>query len=218
MAINLDRAASMIGKLVQVARRLTVASGALIAIAVVSWAAGIILQERGLKDPAAWVQAVGTLIAIAVAIAIPAWQKQTQVEEKRDEEFVQRKLTIECVRSLVNHQRTLLGSMQIAVADRETGKLSAFEWKLLGHRLAENRREMEDLKVDAFGPRFVPHVLDVKGVAAMMCLIESTESNHYEWPQACGRLLTAVDLMQARFNELVSMEEDLFEAFGKPYV
>lgn len=114
-------------------------------------------------DTSGWVQALGGLLAVAVAIAVPAWQKNHEVKLANLDD---RRRRIDCVNAVLSLTQDLIGHFEVAAhsVSLRTGKLRDTR-KAAMEQLARVTKSCIDLDLVAFGNEMVSFVLVIKGAA-----------------------------------------------------
>lgn len=136
-----------------------------LAIGALGWALFIVLDFFGVKrQAAAWVQAIGSIAGIAIAIYVPYMQKQHAEKVRRDEAIDASISSHDAALILINHHINLMNRIISANFGSYT-KLSDLEKLELADDLKRNRREIESLGIDALGSELIAYLLMVKRVA-----------------------------------------------------
>lgn len=115
------------------------------------------------KDAPAWVQAIGSIVAIVIAIAVPYVQRQHALEAQADAEFRVRSDGYFAAISLVEVQIRLLERCEVGWGWSSSYGLRDPE--RLVEDLVRNQRQMEGLSIDSLGYEMVCYLLMVKEVA-----------------------------------------------------
>lgn len=136
-----------------------------LAIGVLGWALFVVLDFFEVKKQAAsWVQAIGSIAGIAIAIYVPYMQKQHADKVRKDEGIDASIASHYAALTLINHHIELMNRIRDARFGWRT-ELSELDRSVLADDLQRNKREIESLGIDALGPELVAYLLLVKGVA-----------------------------------------------------
>lgn len=110
-----------------------------------------------------WVQALGALLAVAVAIAVPAWQKQHEMQAAALDD---RRKRVDRVHAVLSLTQDLLTHFESAERGLRNGG-TAFEDRRAKaiQLLARTSRSYIDLDLLAFGNEMVSYVLYIKSAA-----------------------------------------------------
>ncbi len=166
-------------------------------------------------DASGWFQALGALMAIGVAVAVPMWSRASDDARRKEDEFHDRKQRLDSVMSLVRHQIDLIQQLQ-SRPNRQHRMITDVAESLFELMLSQNDRELERMPVDAFGSRYISALLGVKGTAGMLVVIYRASPG--DWVSYGHRLKRGRATMEALINRLVEEEEHLFVSFGKVYI
>lgn len=136
-----------------------------LAIGALGWALFVVLDAFGVKDQAAaWVQAIGSIAGIAIAIYVPYMQKLHAEKVRRDEAIDASISSQDAALILIDHHINLMKRIISADLGSYT-KLSDLEKLELADDLKRNRREIESLGIDALGSELIAYLLMVKRAA-----------------------------------------------------
>lgn len=165
-------------------------------------------------DAAGWAQALGALVAVAVAIAVPYWQRVKDDQQRREADFLQRKQRLESVSELVRHQIELIAELKDR-PNREYRSITDVAEALFALKLEQNDRELQRMPVDAFGSQHISALLAIKGAAGLMLVIYRAVPGDFlsYW----HRLRASHSTLLALRDRLLEEEEGLFAEFCKPY-
>jgi len=104
---------------------------------------GFIGQIQFGKDAPAWVQAVGSIAAILVAIAVPAWQRSEQrADAKYADELRARSLASVIFRPVKNFQTEIEQSFQWLEDARQRGRKQATLYVVMPEELADRKEQL----------------------------------------------------------------------------
>jgi hypothetical protein len=112
-------------------------------------------------DTAGWVQALGGLLAVAVAVAVPAWQKRHEIQLAAIDE---RKRRIDSVNAVLSLTQDLIGHHEVAI-HRMRGIGRYGEALEAAQSLARVAKSYVDLELVTFGNEMVSFVLVLKSAA-----------------------------------------------------
>lgn len=115
-------------------------------------------------DTAGWAQALGGVLAVAVAIAVPAWQKRHEIQRADQDERKRRIDSVDAVRSLT---QDLMAHFEAAAFSLTNVRLIAVSYQKQNiiEGLARVSRSCIDLDLVAFGNEMVTFVLVIKSAA-----------------------------------------------------
>lgn len=114
-------------------------------------------------DTSGWVQALGGILAVAVAIAVPAWQKN---HERQVATLDDRKRRIDCVNAVLSLTQDLIGHFEVATSSVERRQFLYRDQRWVAmEALSRVTRSCIDLDLVAFGNEMVSFVLVIKSAA-----------------------------------------------------
>jgi membrane protein implicated in regulation of membrane protease activity len=156
-------------------------------------------------DTAGWVQALGALLAVAVAIAVPAWQKRHEGKLARLES---RQRRIDCVNAVLSLTQDLIGHFEVAAHAvlRPAGLLRDHRPAAV-ESLARVTKSCIDLDLIAFGNEMVSFVLVIKS-AALYAEQVAAQPNH-----VAVDYLEVAEQYQKRLRGLRAQEDTLIRYF-----
>lgn len=113
-------------------------------------------------DTAGWVQALGGLLAVAVAVAVPAWQKRHEMQLASIDE---RKRRIDSVNAVLSLTQDLALHHEVAMQRMLRVNMFANEKLEAAQSLARVAKSYVDLELVTFGNEMVSFVLVLKSAA-----------------------------------------------------
>jgi len=113
---------------------------------------------------AAWAQALGTLLAIVVAISVPAFQAHQRLLEKNYEQKEAKQAGSAAVRALLNYHIDLYGRLSKAQV-RPVAIMSAKDG-VLPHELRQSAAMLREVAVNEFSNDLVHIVLGLRQISA----------------------------------------------------
>ena len=168
-------------------------------------------------DTSGWVQAVGGLMAVAVAIAVPAWQKRHELQQRL---IAERRERIESVYALL-----ALIQDQGALAEWAVGRLCAIdgyhfvlEARSPKHnevlvRFRQHEGSAEAVEPFSFGKEFVQQVLAYRERASFMAgiarAVGSKSPDREAFVRDLRRLQKFPDRLRELEADLIKMSDDL---------
>ncbi|AVO51245.1 hypothetical protein [Ectopseudomonas mendocina] len=157
-------------------------------------------------DTSGWVQALGALLAVAVAIAVPAWQKR---HEMKLAELQERRRRIDSVNAVLSLTQHLMGHFESAAGKLEKSYSFSSDNPRYEAMLALARvtRSCVDLDLVVFGNEMVSFVLPIKSAA--IYAVEIAEKKALYTPE-----FEAVALEYRKHSKLLrAQEEQLIDYF-----
>lgn len=160
-------------------------------------------------DTSGWVQALGALLAVAVAIAVPAWQKR---HEMRSSELQERRRRIDGVNAVLSLTQHLIGHFETA-ANKLEKNLPSFvrdpRFEAM-HSLARVSRSCVDLDLVVFGNEMVSFVLPIKSAAIYAVQVaEKPISFTPEYEAVAAEYRKRVKVLRAQEELLIGYFESL---------
>lgn len=163
-------------------------------------------------DSAGWVQALGTLVGVAVAIAVPYWQRLKDDQRRREADFLLRNQRLESVRELVRHQIELIVELKER-PNKQHRRITDVAEALFALKLEQNDRELQRMPVDAFGASHINSLLVIKGAAGLMLVVY--HANPGDWTTYWHRLRASHLGLIALSDLLVGEADRHFAEFGR---
>ncbi|WP_041705825.1 hypothetical protein [Pseudomonas fulva] len=139
---------------------------AFIAIGALGWGLFVVLEYFDSKnDAAVWVQAIGSVVAIGIAIWVPYHQgHQIRMQRLHDERQMQLQ-GYYSVLALIDQQLDLLSRIESANLGWSR-LISDFSLAQLHSDLMNNQRQSDQLQVNAFGVGVIHYTLLIKDVGS----------------------------------------------------
>ncbi|MFJ7811132.1 hypothetical protein ACIQYQ_09860 [Pseudomonas asiatica] len=164
-------------------------------------------------DSAGWAQAIGGLLAVAVAIAVPAFQSLSQARQLREKEDTHRLDNIQATRALIEHvmgvQKTLLSSLTTLGIG---GGLHDFshQGRAAAHGAQQAAAMLREMAVVDLSVAMVHFVVGLREVANYGefagSQIERFELNRSITPDVPNQLRANISLMKRWVAELDELE------------
>lgn len=113
-------------------------------------------------EAAVWAQALGSLLAVAVAVAIPAFQVRRQARDRAMERVQQRCADIEAVRALIVYLMKL--TKRLESYNQRPAVYTASNQSALSHELRQCGPMVREIPITAFSNELVHIVLGLRAV------------------------------------------------------
>lgn len=140
----------------------------------------LVLLARLDVDWPAWVQAVGSVIGIGIAIAVPAWQKSVAAAVASEAEFSSRKTSYHAFWVLVDECKAVMEELNTFLwYHAPMPARGTFARRQIVGKLRAYSHEMSQVPVEAFGFDVVPAVLRLKSEATFLqCVADEIEGGY----------------------------------------
>lgn len=158
-------------------------------------------------DTSGWVQALGALLAVAVAIAVPAWQKRHELKLADLDRKSERIDSIKAVIALTKDLR-----VHFQVAENEFARAPIFpgadEYRVRAIKpLARVSSSFASIELNSFGNEMVSYVLVIKSAANYALELEDNSypytRNFTEIARECRARITGFRLQENELSELL---------------
>ncbi|MDC7825302.1 hypothetical protein PQS90_09080 [Pseudomonas sp. BLCC-B13] len=160
-------------------------------------------------DSAGWAQALGSFVAIIVALALPYFQARKQSSDREDDELRKRLEAINAAYALISHFHGLF--KRLAVYDTTWPIDQLFRVKNpLGHELVQAAAMLREIPVTALSNELVHFMVGLREVANYGeysgLQLDKLAPGHREFVTIQSQSLANVELLQRWMDELFSLE------------